>query len=1667
MRRPIINLRLLASFALLFLVSLTQAADYYWIGGSGNWNQISHWATSSGGTTVHSTIPSSADNVHFDANSTSSSTLNISINILAQCKNLDFRGTAVSRLTIGGISYSFRDINVHGDIYGSDKVDFGQNAEVNLASSDTQSIYSNSMEFSNLNIESMTVVNQMDNIQVYRLTVRGQYYTNNYDFNVSYLSVLSGGKMDFGSSESDLYSVSIYTGVGVVDSNFVYRMNGYSARIYLSSMTKNFPKVISTASTLSISSISTYAQISFSTIEATGSLEIGTRNLLSIDTLKCVGPTGGRNFDFSSSYSSVGIKVNDYIEISGSSCNSYNTLTGENLELNADTFFIENAIITDLTKTGTGVMMASNSILYGCTGVEAVSSAIKDYYWVGPGTNWSDPSNWSLTSGGSPLPSTACPPDPNTNVYFDANSFDSTNRYVYANGTSFCRKMDWTGATDTPYLFGNGLYVNHDLTLIDEMICNGSINLAGDSSNTTQFNGGQAYLRLNFGGDYTLLDSVNVQAIEVLYGSFNSNGQSIRTNSLLSEEEADSINLSGSKIYSAQVNIDAPLGSYRNYDGLELSNQYHSFYDGIFLLRNSNKSGKIKEIKLVSSQNRESDLTVDDTVSSVKTYGNVRFLDGMVVDSLQVFSNGFNQTIEFAYGKTCLVLDTALFQKAVGCEYHTLQSTSLADSASIKVMQDSFKIQGYNLNSITGIGPCIYIADSGGTENGQNTNWNISLKSIQAASDLYWVGGSGDWDDPYHWADSSGGIPNICNGIPGPNTNVHFDSNSNTSTTLFNVLVDEDASCKSFYESQNAGARIYFYDLPTFSVYKDFELLSNSSFNNSGNIEFKGAYDSCFIKSQTPFTYLRVYFYGNIDLKGDFESRYSYIYSDTFRSNSYAINSTYGLYIYAEDSSLINMDSSLINANSFRITKAIHGSFDGTTLIGSSFSSYSPIHFNGTVDFVGITNTLWSRGTTIKKATSNASGLNINSPCTINSAHLRGDIDFRADCSFDSLFLYANLGAGNYTINSGETVTVEDSLAIFTTGCNPAIILSNTSGSSASISLPSSTHFAGNNLDIQDITATGGATFSANANCEDLGGNTGWDFNGPNYNLDLKVDEFCIDSGFLNIITVNPSPYATSFWWQKTTWPYDTFNTNVDTIHAYKAAQYTFVSDYGGGCTIEDLVQVIYAFDAAGVAQTFYNLAEDSAWFNCSNWSSNLIPDSLSDVSIATGEKVYLGPGDTAHCKNLTINGELEIDGGVLKIYGNLSNPGTLLSNGSCIYFKGSLATTISGNNVNFDSLFVEKHDSGSIQTLSHQTIKSSLNIVKGMIFSSSAAHFTLNHGSTCSEGNPSSFVDGPLKKIGNDAFIFPIGRNGKWARLGVTAPSTTTNELTAVYFDQGHSDTTNYSSPLTKISGAEYWDLSVVGSVAIKVSLYFEDNQFSGIDSTNGTHLGVAHYGPSGWEDKGNTFDSMQGGKGYITSDVMYSFSPLTFGAKSGANPVPVEWLEAKAEWKDHSAEVSWSTATEINNSHFVIERSYDRENFEAIGEVNSNAPSGNSLSILNYQFNDQEAYYSNYPVVYYRIKQVDFDGSFDYSRTLALQKSGIPTFAVFPNPSEGVINVNLPDEGMTIEVWDIAGKMVDKIYVDDENTVIDLSLLRQGHYTLKAYNDFIRVQRSIVIVE
>jgi photosystem II stability/assembly factor-like uncharacterized protein len=157
----------------------------------------------------------------------------------------------------------------------------------------------------------------------------------------------------------------------------------------------------------------------------------------------------------------------------------------------------------------------------------------------------------------------------------------------------------------------------------------------------------------------------------------------------------------------------------------------------------------------------------------------------------------------------------------------------------------------------------------------------------------------------------------------------------------------------------------------------------------------------------------------------------------------------------------------------------------------------------------------------------------------------------------------------------------------------------------------------------------------------------------------------------------------------------------------------------------------------------------------------------------------------------------------------------------------------------------------------------------------------------------------------------------------------------------------------------------------------------------------------------------------------------------------LPVELSAFTGSFKNHSVTLNWATKTEVNNFGFDIERalvdnsSNKEQAFNKIGFVQGN---GISNSPIEYSFTDNSI--SNGNTYHYRLKQIDNNNQFNYSKTVEVQTGNIPDkFALsqnYPNPfnPSTKINYSLPsDSRVTLEIFDILGIRVAQLVNQDQS--------------------------------
>lgn len=189
----------------------------------------------------------------------------------------------------------------------------------------------------------------------------------------------------------------------------------------------------------------------------------------------------------------------------------------------------------------------------------------------------------------------------------------------------------------------------------------------------------------------------------------------------------------------------------------------------------------------------------------------------------------------------------------------------------------------------------------------------------------------------------------------------------------------------------------------------------------------------------------------------------------------------------------------------------------------------------------------------------------------------------------------------------------------------------------------------------------------------------------------------------------------------------------------------------------------------------------------------------------------------------------------------------------------------------------------------------------------------------------------------------------------------------------------------------------------------------------------------------------------------------------------LPVELIYFDAKWNNYelqrNAVLEWITATEQNSDFFRVQRSFDGSSWENIGRL---AAAGTTIAQQEYTFTDASIG-SNMPndYVYYRLKQVDLDGSMGYSPVRVLERSGGNQqnfLTVRPNPVQDVLQVQgaLSGSGtLQLRVVGIDGRVYREIIWEDgqtEERQLNIAELPAGIYFLHLENDSQSLQRKII---
>ena len=402
-----------------------------------------------------------------------------------------------------------------------------------------------------------------------------------------------------------------------------------------------------------------------------------------------------------------------------------------------------------------------------------------------------------------------------------------------------------------------------------------------------------------------------------------------------------------------------------------------------------------------------------------------------------------------------------------------------------------------------------------------------------------------------------------------------------------------------------------------------------------------------------------------------------------------------------------------------------------------------------------------------------------------------------------------------------------------------------------------------------------------------------------------------------------------------------------------------------------------------------------------------------------------------------------------LKISGSRGSNNVTLASSGTISISGSFtvpATFSSGNYVVTGSTV--HFNSGSSQdipafTFNNLSVSGGAKIATGVInvntgltlnsttLTTTASNLlTILDNATVSGASFTAYVNGPVKKTGNDAFTFPVGKTGTgYMPIGISAPSSVTDAFTAEYKRSSATSLGSVTAPgLVRVSNCDYWDLDRVnGSSSVNVTLSW--NGFTNCNIAayinDLSSLTVAHFNGTSWDTHGSAGYTGSASSGTITRNGVSVFSPFSLGSTDDfSNPLSVKFSSVTAALQNAGARISWTNESEMEINHYIIERSGNGSNFIAEGQV---AASKNSGTDASYQWLDARPLTG---VSFYRIKAVANNGGFAYSKIVKVEAVARPHIQVYPNP---VIsnNVYLKSPGLKqgtyqLRIFDIRGKQI-----------------------------------------
>jgi len=1204
--------RLLLCSLLMLIMSSAFAADYYWVGGAGNWTDLNHWASTSGGVANKSIIPGTGDDVYFDANS---GLLNNTLVTLpttghAYCRNMSWNGVTTSaifrnngsfQLQINGnlelaasVRYAIMVIN----FTGSSNATFRTNGAVRV---NTAGLYNSFIV--NKPGGSLTLLDGMKGdlavqnlvLTAGTLNLSGQTHEifsfNGNNANVRALNI-SNSNINIISTWDTRGSNMTLTASGSTITADMFHSTGLTFAKVLPGRdnpdmeinSNTFQELILNNSTSQIGTQRIGANNTIARLEFKGGGRIaGAGNIIGELIL-----APGKGYIFHGNNT-----INTSMQLNTEDCDALGELRG--IDANAKLTFgpgattnIKNVLITSLTALGN---IAPISVIGEDGGsnvgwnITPRASGNATLYWVGGGGDWNDKAHWSTTSGGS---GGACVPFTTDNVIFDANSgFTSANKTVSASSTIRCHDMTWNNVSNSPILDIGGypLEIWGSVELDPTLTMKGGIQLRGAEASTFLSKGaslGNPQFNIDKttpNGGITILDDLIFPNLNIVHarGQLSMAGRNININLFNSTSGVGRvINISNATITINYWNLGATNVTWVNNGAGSFITSMRGFTSNGLNYPKVYCNTVLDEVNIQNTTINELVFTNTAPANGLRgllgnnTVGTLEFKSGGLLRGNNTITNLLLAPSKpYAIWNTQTV--TGLFRfnnpdcNGLG-ELRGAEGAAATINFGPSATRDLNNVYLQNMTA-TGSGLPVTIT---GADAGGNTGFNITAAGAGAR---YWVGGSGDWSNAAHWSTTSGGAGGAC--VPTVANDVFFDANSFTSGSSAVTINSTQAYC---HNMDWTGAK--FSPSLTKPVTLDLEvwgnLVMNAAVRMDAALTFTGATNTSITSNGGGTGALQVIILKpvgyTVTLLDDFANTVAYFFP---RSGGLDLsNRTMSINGFDNTGSTAATNINITGAN---ITGAwrYQGALKTLTATNSTIKARRFLVDGGSYNIVDASG---SNGTDFYVHNTTVSDLlfshiSASSVANIGNNNNIGRLEFKGKGAIS--------GTGNtietlifspgkvYTFLSGSTNTITKNWFGSGTPCNLTEINSSAAGAFTVNKTAGNVEF--DYVRLRNISATGITPFKALEHSEDLGGNTNWNiapYNNTTPILGLGADKTLCAGDFPYTIKTDgffASPMATFTWGDGSTNP---------TLVAAGPGTYTVTVSYPDGCSRTDNIVI-------------------------------------------------------------------------------------------------------------------------------------------------------------------------------------------------------------------------------------------------------------------------------------------------------------------------------------------------------------------------------------------------------------------------------------------------------------------------------------------------------------